>query len=62
MQANKKQFIKTHNSPVFLCDYAKSLEEEHIPYNCGDTGIYVAQEYYTRAKQILAELEDECIN
>jgi hypothetical protein len=52
------KFIKTINSPIDTEDYVEELEACGIQYEHGDTGVYVEEEDYDEAINILTELEE----
>lgn len=52
------KFIKTVNSPIDTVDFVEELEACGIQYEYGDTGIYVEEEDYDEAVNILTELEE----
>lgn len=52
------KFIKTVNSPVDTADFAEELEANDIEFEYGDTGVYVNEEDFDEAENILMEMEE----
>lgn len=54
-----EKFISIVNSPVNLEDFADALIANDIAFAYGSTGIYVYEESFDIAKNILKEMEEE---
>ena len=53
----EKKFIKTANSPVNTADFVEELKENEIWFEYGETGIYVKEEDFDEAENVLMEME-----
>lgn len=53
-----QKFIKTVNSPVDTADFVEELEGNGIEFEYGDTGVYVDEEDFDEAVNILMEMEE----
>ena len=53
------KFIKTINSTVDTVDFVEELENNGIWYEYGDNGVYVKEEDFGEAENILMEMEEE---
>ena len=53
------KFIKTTNSNVDTADFVEELENNDIWYQYGDNGVYVKEEDFDEAENILMEMEEE---
>ena len=53
------KFIKTINSTVDTADFVEELESNDIWYKYGDNGVYVKEEDFDEAENILMEMEEE---
>lgn len=54
-----KRFIKTINSAVDMEDFVEALEENEILYEYGDNGVYVKEQDFDKAEDILIKMEEE---
>ena len=51
------KFIKTSNSSVCTADFVEELKANGIYFEYGETGVYVKEEDFDEAENILLEME-----